>query len=223
MVGEIEVRAAAKKLVVSEIGPYVLRLPCLWTTLDIIDRLDDRNIGGDLVECGVYKGGHMMAARAYMKCMDMIPRRCWLFDTFAGMTRPQPVDFKVRNGRPAMDHWRRDGNRCNNAGLSEVKANFERFSLLDEYVRFVEGPVEKTLRDRRNLPYSIAHLRLDTDWYASTKVELEVLYPRLVEGGALVIDDYGFWDGARRATDEYFGRALDFAKIDEAARLLFKP
>lgn len=76
--------------------------------------------------------------------------------------------------------------------------------LLDSSVLFVKGKVEETLRDQKNFPKSIALLRLDTDFYESTKMELEVLYPRLVSGGVLIIDDYGHCQGARKATDEHF-------------------
>lgn len=69
-------------------------------------------------------------------------------------------------------------------------------------LEFVIGPVEETLITK--VPERIALLRLDTDWYESTRAELEYLYPRLVVGGVLIVDDYGHWKGARKAVDEYF-------------------
>jgi O-methyltransferase len=91
-------------------------------------------------------------------------------------------------------------------------------------IHFVEGAVEDTLPDRA--PGEIALLRLDTDWYASTKHELEHLYPRLVAGGVLILDDYGYWQGARRAVDEYFaakGEPLLLNRIDGTARIAIRP
>lgn len=90
-------------------------------------------------------------------------------------------------------------------------------------MHFIKGKVEDTLRDERNLPEKIAVLRLDTDWYESTKVELEVLYPRLRPGGVLIIDDYGYWQGARKAVDEYFAdRPVLLHRIDHTCRVMVK-
>jgi O-methyltransferase len=83
--------------------------------------------------------------------------------------------------------------------------------------------VEDTLPDQA--PERIALLRLDTDWYASTKHELEQLYPRLAEGGVLIVDDYGHYEGARRAVDEYFraaGEPVLLNRIDFSGRLVIK-
>lgn len=71
-----------------------------------------------------------------------------------------------------------------------------------EGIVFVKGKVEDTLSDR--VPERIALLRLDTDWYESTRCELKHLFPRLVQGGVLVLDDYAWWSGSRKAADEYF-------------------
>jgi O-methyltransferase len=77
---------------------------------------------------------------------------------------------------------------------------------LDDKIIFIQGDVAVTLEVPNNLPEGIAVLRLDTDWYESTKKELEILYPRLSVGGVLLVDDYGHWVGAREAVDEYFKR-----------------
>lgn len=71
-------------------------------------------------------------------------------------------------------------------------------------MRFVKGDVATTLRDETNLPSLISVLRLDTDWHDSTLAELQTLYPRLSVGGSLLIDDFGYWDGARKAVEDYF-------------------
>ena len=94
-----------------------------------------------------------------------------------------------------------------------------------ETFKFIKGKVEDTLLENNNLPKEISLLRLDTDFYESTKKELEVLYPRLVSGGVLIIDDYGHWKGSKRAVDEYFQLNKNFEwlhRIDYASRLLIK-
>jgi predicted O-methyltransferase YrrM len=121
----------------------------------------------------------------------------------------EPTDDDVSHiERPARETYqttRSDGHTgWAEASLEDVKENFRRAQLLDDSVVFVKGKVEETLAESDKKPERIALLRLDTDWYESTKIELEVLYPRLVPGGVLIIDDYGHWAGARKAVDEYF-------------------
>jgi O-methyltransferase len=101
-----------------------------------------------------------------------------------------------------------------------VKANFANAGLLAEGVKFVKGDVAQTLAEPNELPAVISVLRLDTDWYESTRAELESLYPRLSRGGVLIIDDYGHWGGARKAVDEYFSQRDRpfFQYIDQTAR-----
>lgn len=159
------------------------------------------HLDGDIVECGVWRGGNIIAA---MLAANRA-RRYWLFDTFEGMVEPGEHDW--RRGRHAKDTaaYRKKGasNWCRSE-IDEVKANIARYHRPDQEVRYVKGPVEQTLREN-DLPDQIALLRLDTDFYDSTRAELEILWPRVVPGGILIVDDYGSWDGCRRACDEYFG------------------
>ena len=106
------------------------------------------------------------------------------------------------------------------SSIEEVKNNFKKLNLLSDKIVFIKGKVEDTLSVVENIPTSISFLRLDTDWYESTKKELETLYDRVVVGGIIVIDDYGFFDGARKAVDEYFTNSLPpfFSMIDPSAR-----
>jgi hypothetical protein len=85
------------------------------------------------------------------------------------------------------------------------------------------GKVEDTIP--ADIPEKIALLRLDTDWYESTKHELIHLFPRLQKGGVLIIDDYGFWKGARKAVDEYFAEnniQILLNRIDDTGRMAIK-
>jgi hypothetical protein len=168
----------------------------------------------------------MLMAREFLRG-SRNPRKFWLYDTFAGMTKPDSRDVDL-DGAPASDRYL-DRHRGNHnawcfASLDEVVGNFRQFGLLDDNVVFCKGPVEETLRSAENIPDRIALLRLDTDWYESTKVGLDVLYPRLVRGGVLIIDDYGHWKGARLATDEYFAeRPVFLTPVDYTGRYLVKP
>jgi hypothetical protein len=197
----------------------------LWALISTIRYLNAAGIEGDIVECGVWRGGSMMLAKDL--CSDSpIARRIYLYDTFAGMSEPTDDDVShvERPARETYEATRRDTHTdWAYASLEEVKENFRRAQLLDDSVVFVQGKVEETLADLHNQPQRIALLRLDTDWYESTKLELEVLYPRLVPGGVLIIDDYGHWAGARRAVDEYFKNdPVLLNRVDYTARLLVR-
>lgn len=170
----------------------------------------DRGIPGDIVECGVWRGGHIIAAMLAAST----DRVYWLFDTFDGMTEPGPQD--TRHGYHATDtiKYRKGGpkNWCRSE-IQEVQQNIDAWRRPDQTVIYKQGPVEQTLT-AQDLPEKIALLRLDTDFYASTRIELEVLWPRVVPGGVMIIDDYGSWDGCRQAVHEYFGDDFDFTPLD---------
>ena len=198
----------------------------LYATIMACRSVVERGIGGDFVECGVWRGGNSVIAAAVFKAMNA-DRSTWLFDTFAGMTAPtiNDVNFRGEVAQAKFDASQRaDHNEWCYAPLEEVRANFEKAALLSDRVRFVKGDVALTLADSGNLPAAIAVLRLDTDWYESTKAELEVLYPRLAAGGILIIDDYGHWGGARKAVDEYFSKRARpfFQYIDHTGRIAVK-
>lgn len=179
-----------------------------WALLRAIDYVDANSIPGDIVECGVWRGGNMMMASARRSGRD-VARQIYLFDTFAGMSEPTDADVSL-DGVSAKPRYlaevRDDHNEWCFASIEDVRSNFDMFGLAEPTL--IKGKVEDTLLDEANLPNEIAVLRLDTDWYESTRAELEILYPRLARGGVLIVDDYGHWQGARRAVDEYFGERL---------------
>lgn len=188
-----------------------------------LETIDDNRIAGDVVECGVWRGGHIILARL------LSPHRvCWLYDTFSGMTAPGQYDVKRSGESAARSLAKNPTKRMSVASLDEVVAALRSENVFDESkLHFVVGDVCQTLDDATNLPEHIAVLRLDTDWYESTKKELEVLWPRLVRGGHIIIDDYGHWQGARRAVHEYFAKhvpdyALRLHAIDYTAVMMAK-
>jgi hypothetical protein len=151
------------------------------------------------------------------------PRKIWLYDTFEGMTAPTERDVDLTGTAAAtyMAGHSDAGRWCyaDEADVRKVMA-LEGFGPGD--IEIVKGDVVQTLRTRR--PNLIALLRLDTDWYESTRAELEVLYPRLSRGGVLIIDDYGHWEGARQAVDEFFARepGVLLHRISYAVRVAVK-
>lgn len=179
----------------------------LWTTLMACKYAIEQKIEGDFVECGVWRGGNAMVAAELFKLYG-VSKKVWLFDTFKGMTEPTDADMEASGGKSAKQQYSRDQRDTHNewcyASLDDVRNNFAKKGLISDDVIFVEGDVCQTLTDTSRLPTKICVLRLDTDWYESTKKELEVLYPKLSRNGCLIIDDYGYWAGSKKATDEYF-------------------
>jgi len=185
------------------------------------------NIEGAFVECGVWRGGNSILAARIFRMNNQLNRGVYLYDTFAGMTQPKDEDYQLRDGNQAKVQFEQkqigETSLWSYASVEEVRRNFDSFGLDDsDTIRFVKGDVKSTLKEASNLPEKIAVLRLDTDWYESTLCELEVLFPRLSQGGVLIIDDYGDWAGAKQAVDEYFSRTtrrMFFQPIDYTGRI----
>jgi hypothetical protein len=140
----------------------------------------------------------MLAALTFQR-LGAADRDIWLFDTFAGMSKPTELDVD-RQGVSASEQLGVDPTMCL-ASLPEVRSNLS--GLTSANLHFVEGDVVETLKVQSNIPDRIAVLRLDTDWYDSTRMELERLYPQVTERGVILVDDYGHWLGARKALDEF--------------------
>lgn len=181
----------------------------LLATVQAVHQVD-QGVKGDIVECGVWRGGHIIAAMLAAST----PRTYWLFDTFDGMTEPGPRDFRKGHHATASSKFKKKGLKqwCR-AELEEVKNNVQQFQQQNQTVHYIAGPVQHTLTQSA-LPSKIAVLRLDTDFYDSTKIELEVLWPRLVQGGILIVDDFHSWDGCRQACEEYFGENFVYESIN---------
>lgn len=166
----------------------------------------DARVPGDLVECGVWRGGSVMLMALTLLRGGTTDRNVWLYDTFDGMTPPAAEDIQEMSGRPASEILAERERSLDDpfwgvAPRQHVEDNLRATGYAMERFRLVQGNVLTTIPSEA--PEQIALLRLDTDWYASTHHELTHLYPRLSQGGVLLIDDYGYWRGARKATDEY--------------------
>ena len=206
---------------------YTLTSPARIAALvDAVSYVVAEGVDGDLVECGVWKGGSVMAAALTLDRLGDRERDLYLFDTFAGMPEPGAEDVSSPyDGYSLHKRWRRhDKAEKEWAGIpvEAVRANVLTTGYPADRVRCVVGMVEETIP--AEAPERIALLRLDTDWYSSTKHELEQLYPRLVDGGVLIVDDYGHWEGARKAADEHLAQhpALLLSRSDYTGRMAVK-
>jgi hypothetical protein len=193
-----------------------------------VDWLISNRVEGDIVECGVWKGGSMMLIAKRLLKAGLKNRNLYLFDTFEGMSTPGSEDVSAINQETAKelldksDKMQGDNVWCYSS-LDEVKANLQKTGYPQEQISYIKGKVEDTLP---HAPIQkICLLRLDTDWYESTRHELETLYDKLVVGGILIIDDYGHWSGSRKAVDEFVnkrGLNLFFNRMDYTGRIAIK-
>jgi O-methyltransferase len=190
-----------------------------------VEHIHANSIPGDIVECGVWRGGSMMAVALTLLRLGGM-RRLWLYDTFSGMTPPEreDIDFEGRLAQELLESENRDTSLIwGKSSLVEVRTALAETGYPAEKIEFIVGPVEKTIPLR--IPENIALLRLDTDWFRSTSHELVHLWPRIAQGGILIIDDYGYWMGARKAVDGYFsqvGLRPLLHRIDWTGRLVIK-
>jgi O-methyltransferase len=190
----------------------------LFALYDAVRYLSRGQVEGDIVECGVWRGGSAMMAALTLNELGDRERNLYLYDTFEGMPQPTAADVDI-NGVSAQARWSEDW--CA-VSLDVVRANLASTGYPMDRINFVPGKVEDTIP--ATSPDRIALLRLDTDFYESTAHELEHLYPRLQPGGVLIIDDYGNWEGARKAVDEYFADdAILLNRIDYTGRIAVKP
>ncbi len=214
-----------------KVGDYTMTIQsgagATYNLFKAVKYVAQNNIEGSLVECGVWRGGSAMLMAYALQYFNDRSRPLYLYDTFDGMTEPDEIDidFDGRRMREIWEYARQSGGRMGYGGsLENVKENLQRTGYPDHLAHFVKGDVLETIPD--TLPEKIALLRLDTDFYASTLHELRHLYPRVVSQGVIFIDDYGWCDGARRATDEFLA-TLDFpplpVRIDDCVRMIIKP
>jgi O-methyltransferase len=224
----------AERAILDEVRGYTLTSEeRVLATMDAVEYIARNDVPGALVECGVWRGGSVLAMIRTLQRFGVDDRDVYLFDTFEGMTAPSELDVSDYH-EPAIDTWRRDQDAGKQSwdyffdpSLYTLKS-VQDLLLATGYpaarLHFVVGPVEETLPGKA--PEQIAVLRLDTDWYESTKHELDHLYPLVAAGGVLILDDYGHWDGARRAVDEYFadlGTRPLLCRTDYTGRIGTKP
>jgi lipopolysaccharide biosynthesis glycosyltransferase len=210
--------------------PFTMGSPeRLLATIDATEYVIARGVPGAFAECGVWRGGSVLAMVLSLQAAGVDDRDVYLFDTFEGMTAPTAEDTSAFHA-PAAEEWETAGeDRAygdlfgrDTFGEGQVRRLLHATGYPPERIHLVRGPVEQTLPAAA--PDGLALLRLDTDWYESTRHELEHLYPRLATGGVLIVDDYGHWEGARKAADEHLAGhpALLLARSDYTGRMAVK-
>jgi O-methyltransferase len=194
-----------EKELVRRVSPYTMTTPeRIYGLKTAVEYLVAHDVPGTIVECGVWRGGSMMVVADTLLSLGATERDLYLFDTFEGMTKPTKEDGDQAMARFEQQKTGDDSSDWCYASLADVQACLGQTGYPPNKIHFVKGKVEETIPEQA--PEEIALLRLDTDWYTSTRHELVHLFPRLVKGGVLFIDDYGRWQGARQAIDEYFSQ-----------------
>lgn len=216
-----------EKRIIMAAQPYTMTSPARQAALvNAVNYATANKVPGEIAECGVWRGGSMMIVAQLLLAKGDRTRSLYLYDTFEGMSSPTEDD-KSYDGVPAAKQLEQNPSR--NAGiwcyasLEDVRANILSTGYPEEKVHLIKGKVEDTIP--KTLPAQISILRLDTDWYESTKHELIHLFPLLNSNGVLILDDYGHWQGARKAVDEYFtarGGCTYLHRIDNTARAVVK-
>ncbi len=197
----------------------------MYALYKAVEYVVKHGIPGDVVECGVWKGGSMMLCALALRRLNETERRLFLYDTYEGMSDPTERD-RDYGDRPAIESLA--GPECSwaqvcCAPLEQVQANLYSTGYPKEHVLLVKGKVEDSIPEAA--PARISILRLDTDWYESTYHELVHLFPRLSVGGVLILDDYGHWRGAKEAADQYFAQnrtKILLHRIDYTGRIGIK-
>ncbi len=176
------------------VQPYTMTSPERIRALcSAVRYIEQTRIEGAVVECGVWRGGSMMAVAQTLINSGGTARELYLFDTFEGMTEPGPLDISLQ-GDTAETLLKQSARTAEDmvwcyAPMGRVVQSLALTKYSESHIHFVPGPVEQTLTG--STPEHIALLRLDTDCYASTKHEFDILFPKLCPRVVLIIDDYG--------------------------------
>jgi O-methyltransferase len=230
---ELAAVAGADRHIIESVFPFTMTgVARVQALIDAVRYCTRRNIPGAFAECGVWRGGSVLAMILTLQELGVDDREIHLYDTFEGMTEPTEHDVS-RFHEDALQTWRKAEETKRRAwhelfgealfNEDAVRATVLSSGYPESNVHFVRGAVENTLP--RDAPERLALLRLDTDWYESTRHELETLYPRLSDGGVLIVDDYGHWEGARRAVDAFFDAYPPkplLSRIDYTGRIAVK-
>ena len=207
--------------VIRHVWPYTMtskeRLAAMITSVDYVVR---NNVPGAIVECGLWKGGSLLCAILRLQALEKADRDIVGFDTFLWMTEPTDLDVDWQ-GNSWREGWKATESAAPGTSRREVHELLAGTGYPEARLKLVAGRVEDTLPSEA--PAEIAILRLDTDWFESTRHELVHLYPRLAVGGILIIDDYGHFRGCQKAVDEYFvDHRIYLHRVDYTGRVAVK-
>jgi hypothetical protein len=193
---------------------------------DAVSYIIQNNIEGVIIECGVFDGNfEEIWINELMK--NNTTRDIYLYDTFKGLVEPSEYDYTCKdaklfsmNNTDVHNIWKNNiidekTNGWCHASLEQVQNRLNSTGYPQNNLHYIVGDVMETLKDKSTIPEKIAILRLDTDWYESSKYEMEQMYDNVVTGGVIIFDDYFHWDGQRRAVDDFFkSRNINYDFID---------
>ena len=220
---DIEFQKIYQRIVPKRSPKYTLTgMERCYSLYKAVQYIINGDIPGDIVECGVWRGGSAMLAALTLIEFNQTHRKIYLYDTYEGMPEPSEKDIDI-NGIPYHLLWKKEKDVLT-IPLDEVRKNMLSTGYPSENIIFVKGMVQDTIP--RTLPYQIALLRLDTDLYESTYHEFVHLYPKVSPRGVVIVDDYGHFQGAREATDKYFNEVSQnilLHRIDFSCRVGVKP
>jgi len=212
--------------IMESVKPYTMTsVERMYALYKSVEYLVKARVLGDMLECGVWRGGSMMLVAKTLLSLGDTGRTLHLFDTFEGHPKPDNENDIDLYGNPVADSAL---NRTSDEGsdwcfvpIDEVRANMASTGYPMNKVVLVKGTVEKTAK--ANAPELLSLIRLDTDWYASAKVALETFWPRLSRKGVLIVDDYGHYPSQRRVVDEYFAQSpVMLHRVDYSCRTVIK-
>jgi len=205
----------------NSVRPYtLLSKERIANNIQCVNEVIDKAISGDIIEIGVYKGGSIMSMLLTLNERQVV-RPVRLYDTFTGLTPATEYDIEAFSGKHFNQRLKEvPWFKCE-AGLQEVQTNIMSIPYPEKYIHYHVGDIMKCTE----FPEQIAILRLDTDFYDSTKYELEHFYPYVSSGGIVIIDDYGYWKGSRKAVDEFLidKPTLKLINIDSTGVYFNKP
>ena len=216
------------KSIFEKVKPYTMTNEIrLWSMYQSLKWIDSKKVTGDIVETGCWKGGNLFLASMYDKLYGKNNRVIYGYDTFSGMPIPTNKDFKWKqNFNQTLMRWEKNNKKnINEWAYISLEETKKRAKLLlgPNNIKFIQGMIENTLTLKKNLPKKIALLRIDTNFYSSTKIALEKLEPLVETNGVIIFDDYGSWVGAAKAIDEYFvDKSIWLHRVDKGSRLLIK-
>lgn len=173
----------------------------LENAFDVTAMVEKRKIPGALVECGVAQGGTAAMMAMTSRALGSGRRQNWWFDSYEGLPEPTPEDYV--DGRAGEFIRPLPKGSCLGTVEQVEELAFDTLDLPREDVHLVKGWFQDTVPPARDKVGPIAVLRLDGDWYESTKVPLDNFYDRLSPGGFVIVDDYATCFGSRRAVDEF--------------------
>tara|TARA_Y100001958_G_C21196401_1_gene523675 strand:+ start:424 stop:1185 length:762 start_codon:yes stop_codon:yes gene_type:complete len=183
----------------------------LWVNFICLKKIVNNKIEGDIVECGIWKGISIVFFSKILDLKKIKEKKIFGYDTFEGFPKPGQKDV-TKEGTLMRSTFEKkkineDSSDWNYCSLADAQRNIENNTINSNNIILIKGKVENTLKDEHNIPKKISILKLDTCLYESTKLELEVLFPRIQKGGILIVDNYVNFKGVQDAVKEYFAKS----------------